>query len=225
MSLETDNQDVSSVTEPAVAAQDTSTEASRTPNSELAQRNFKELERRKNEAERRAQELEERLAAIERAKQIQPDEFDSMDDDAIVEVKHLKRLKKQMQELQNQRRPALSEEDIARVKYKDYDDFVSDETVETHLLSNPALAQMVKSSSNPYEAAYHLLKKLHNPAKKSNEPDLRKKLEEVASTPRSLNEAGAKNPSAKIGQSSMQENEERRQAALKRAQQYLSGNY
>jgi hypothetical protein len=226
MSDETASKDVSSVTEQAVAAQDVVTEASRTPNSEVAQRNFKELERRKNEAERRAQELEARLLEIERAKQSQPDEFDSLADDDTVEAKHLKKLKREIEALKNQKKPALSEEDIARIKYRDYDEYVSDETVETHLLSNPALAQMVRKSDNPYEAAYQLLKKLHTPTTKKSEPDLRKKLEEVSSTPRSLNEAGAKNPSASMGTgNTIAEIEARQAAALKRAQNYLGGNY
>lgn len=187
--------------------------------------NFRELERRRNEAEARARELELRLIELEKAKQQpQVDEFDSLDDDAIVEAKQLKKLKKEIQELKSQKSMGLSPEDISRIKFKDYDEVVSEQNVEAHLLSNPVLAQMVKSSANPYEAAYHLLKKFHKPAEKA--PDLTKKLEEVAAKPRSLNEAAAKTPglSSSSG-SSIADIEMRRQEALKRAQKYLGGYF
>lgn len=214
----------SGVTETLATTQEQSAEASSQQSKENSKEyNFRELERRKEEAERRAYNLEMRLNEIEKSKAAQPDEWDSMEDDAILEAKHVKKLRKEIQELKSQKSMGLSPEDISRLKFRDYDEVVSNENVQAHLLSNPVLAQMVKGSSNPYEAAYHLLKKFHKPADK--QPELSKKLDEAVAKPRSLNEAAPKSSGLGSSGSSIHDIESRRQEALKRAQKYLGGYY
>lgn len=227
MSLESNLDSTTGVNEILAQSQEQNTESqSAKEDSQVKSKeyNFRELERRKEEAERRARELEYRLMELEKAsKKPEIDEFDALDDGDIVEAKQLKKLKKEIQELKAQKNMGLSQEDISRIKFKDYDDVVSNENVEAHLLSNPVLAQMVRSSNNPYEAAYHLLKKFHKQPEKA--PDITKKLEEVAAKPRSLNEAPAKVPGGNSSGSSIADIEFRRQEALKRAQKHLGGYY
>lgn len=187
--------------------------------------NFRQLERGKLEAENRARELELKLHEIERLKSIEPDEFDSLKDDDYLEAKHIKKLRKEIQELKSQKNPGIDPQDLMRLKLRDYDDVVSDENVTAHLLSNPALEQMVRNAANPYEAAYHLLKKLTAKDAPKSPPASAKKLDDALAKPRSLNEASAKVSGLSSGQSSMAEIEGRRAEALKRAERYLGGFY
>lgn len=216
--------DESSVINEAVAeSRDMTTEVAQETKENSKEYNFRELRAAMAEKERRLQEMESRLQSMQTAKKEEPDEFDALDDDDIPSAKLIKKLSKELKEIKAQKsRSDISPEDVSRLKFRDYDEVVSEENVKAHLLSNPVLAQMVKGSANPYEAAYHLLKKFQKPAEKS--PDFTKKLEEVAQKPRSLNEAAPKSSGMGKG-SSMQDLEAARSEALKRAQKYLGGYY
>lgn len=129
-----------------------------------AEYNWAEL-RRQREKDR--EEMEALKTELNRLKKPEtPEEEDyGVNDDDLLEGKHLKELKRELKQLKTelQRKEASTMEDRLQMKYPDYADVVSTENIEYLKKHEPELAQSISSMQDPYQqavAAYKLLKKV-----------------------------------------------------------------
>lgn len=121
--------------------------------------NFREARKIMSEQNRRIHELEEHLRSSA-ANSAQPkDELEGVSDDEFLTRKQAEAiaLRKAQELLQEQEYSTL--EDRMRLKFKDYDDIVTEEHVKELIEDDRDLADSIKSSPNPYATAYKLIKK------------------------------------------------------------------
>ncbi len=127
--------------------------------------NFAEQRKLIEQQSRRLQELEER----ERQRSYAPpprepdDELEAIGKDELVSRKQAEKLieniaTRKAQEMMEQQAYATAE-DRVRLKYKDYDDVVTEDNVKELIEDDLEVSEAIKSSSNPYAAAYKLIKK------------------------------------------------------------------
>ncbi len=160
-----------------------------------AEYNFREARRLMQEQSRRIQELEER----ERQRNIQAapqpvDELEGLGQEDYLTRKQAEALAiRKAQELLAQQEFANAE-DRVRLKFKDYDDVVTDENVDELIKDDHEVADLIKSSSNPYAAAYKLIKKsaFYNEKGKKKAPDMTDKVVKNTQKPVSSNAVQAR---------------------------------
>lgn len=117
-----------------------------------------------------------------------PDEFE---DDDLVEGKHLKKLKKELKNIQSQLKEsqALSTEDRIKLNFPDYYSVVSPENLKYLEKNEPELAETLIHSPNAYNqrvAAYRIIKQLKGIGADPVSSE-RKKAEENSQKPLSVN--------------------------------------
>ncbi len=122
--------------------------------------NFAEARRLMQEQSRRIQELEAREYQRSQATQAEPvDELAGLGQEDYLTRKQAEALAiRKAQELMAQQEYATAE-DRARLKFKDYDEVVTDENIEDLIKDDHEVAELIKSSQSPYATAYKLIKK------------------------------------------------------------------
>jgi len=111
------------------------------------------------EQNRRIQELEQREYQRSQPQAEQVDELEGLGQEDYLTRKQAEALAlRKAQELLAQQEYATAE-DRVRLKHKDYDDVVSEDNVNELIKDDPEVADLIKSSQNPYAAAYKLIKK------------------------------------------------------------------
>ena len=155
-----ENTDVEVVVEPSspeIKSEGQQTQESKEPAYGSTEYNFREMRKVVEEQQKRIKELEAKAYQPVN----EPDEKDeeTLDEDDFLTVKQAKRLAlKETQELIRQQE-INTLEDRTRLKFKDYDDVVTEENV-TKLIDNDAdLSDSIRRASNPYATAYKLIKK------------------------------------------------------------------
>ncbi len=140
------------------------------PKKGTAEYNFKELrkkveaqEKETAEAKRIALEYQQRLRELEYgSRREEPKEEDDLADlssDDWLTVKQAEKLILRKAEELLAKKEFETLEDRVRLKFKDYDDVVSDENVAKLIEDDSDLAETLRNSPNPYTAAYKLIKK------------------------------------------------------------------
>lgn len=134
------------------------------------QESWKMLREKAERAERRADELE-RMILDAQSKQSEPEEDlnVSVDDDSLVEGKHLSKVNKKIQNLERQlkqyeQQSSLSSTEIKlKTQYPDFDSVVSADNLNNLRSMYPEIAHTINSSNDLYSkavAAYTMIKKL-----------------------------------------------------------------
>ena len=144
-----ENEDVEVVVEPSepeiTSEQSEQEEESKEPAYGSQEYNFREL---RKIAEEQQRELRELRAQVQRP--IQQEEPDDEEDDFLT--------KKQVREMLQQQEQA-SLEDKMRIRFKDYDDVVTEENIKKLIENDDDLADSIRRASNPYATAYKLVRK------------------------------------------------------------------
>lgn len=133
--------------------------------------NFEEMRKKVKQAERRARELEEQLAANEAKKAEVPEEDLSyhIEEDALVEGKHLSKVDKKIQRLENklkqyEQQSSLSATELRlKQQYSDFDFVVSADNLSKLAAEHPEIMQSINSNQDLYSkasSAYKLIKSL-----------------------------------------------------------------
>ena len=122
--------------------------------------NFAEARRIMQEQNRRIAELEERARYQHREPVAEPkDELEGLGPDEILTRRQAEAIAlRKAQEMMAERDLATAE-DRARLKFRDYDDVVTDQNVKDLIEDDPDLADAIRNSSNPHATAYKLIKK------------------------------------------------------------------
>lgn len=132
-------------------------EVSQEPQKGSPEYNFREMRKALEEQQRKIRELEGALSQQNTPSQQDEDEHFNPDD--FLTVKQAEKLAlRKAQELIQQREVATLE-DRVRLKFRDYDDVVSEDNVKQLIEDDPDIATTLQSSPNPYAAAYKLIKK------------------------------------------------------------------
>lgn len=128
-----------------------------------------QAERERDEALRIAQEMQEKLLGKKNVA-VEPDEEEfSIDDDALLEGKHLKKVTKYVKKLehelkQQQQQAALMAVEVKlKAQYPDFDKVVSTENLQSLRAVYPEIAATINASPDLYNkavSAYTMLKKL-----------------------------------------------------------------
>jgi adenylate cyclase class IV len=134
------------------------------------QESWKILREKAERAERRAAELEQALLATQKESESQDEDFDvRVDDDSLVEGKHLSKVSKKIQHLEKQLRQYEQQSTVSatevklKQKYPDFDAIVSVENLENLRSSYPEIAHTIDSSNDLYSkavTAYTMIKRL-----------------------------------------------------------------
>lgn len=122
--------------------------------------NFRQLESRLDEERQRRQELENYIRSRDLPQQqTAPVEEDLPSADDYISRKQAEAIfaRKARELLQEQ--DVATQEDRTRLRFKDYDDVVTDKNVQELIEGDDILAATLKTSPNPYESAYKLIKK------------------------------------------------------------------
>lgn len=142
------------------------------PKESSSERNFKALREKAERAERERDELIQKMRDIETAKQKVQEEQDDdwgISEDDIVEGKHLRKLKKELRNLQSQlkdneqRSYQMALEARLKIQFPDFDSVVSKENVEKLQKEYPEIAATLSSSKDLYSSAvsaYTFIKKI-----------------------------------------------------------------
>ena len=136
----------------------------------VPQDSWKTLREKADRAERRAEELE-RMIMEAQSKQPEPEEDlnVSVDDDSLVEGKHLSKVNRKIQNLEKQlkqyeQQSSLSATEIKlKTQYPDFDNVVSADNLNNLRSMYPEIAHTINSSSDLYSkavAAYTMIKRL-----------------------------------------------------------------
>lgn len=171
-----------------------------------AEHNWAETRRKMQELESKNREMQEQLTRLV-PKPVPQEEDYGIEDDAIVEGKHVKSLKKELSELKSyikQRETATVDERV-NLKYPDYAEVVTQENIELLKQTEPELAMSIYHTPDPYNqavAAYKLLKKVSNKPEQTNSLE-RKKAQENTQKPVSVQ---AVTKSSAIGNAHLFEN-------------------
>lgn len=178
-----------------------------------AEYNFREARKLMQEQSRRIQELEQREYQRGQAAQQEPvDELAGVGQEDYLTRKQAEALAiRKAQELMAQQEYATAE-DRVRLKYKDYDDTVTDENIEELIKDDHEVAELIKSSQNPYASAYKLIKKsaFYNEKSKKRAPDVTDKVTKNTQKPISSNAVQAR-PLAQANSYAFSSEEEKRQ--------------
>ncbi len=132
------------------------------------------LREKAEQAERRAQEAERLLQQYSSQKQQEYEQEDepediSLDEDSLVEGKHLAKVYKEVRQLKNQLKQYEQKSTVSAVElklkaqYPDFDNVVSGENLANLKAAYPEIAQTINSSSDLYSkavSAYTMIKKL-----------------------------------------------------------------
>lgn len=160
------------------------------------ERNFKVMRERAEQAERRARELEQQYAP---KPAVQAEDDFGIEDDSLIEGKHLKKYVRSMQEQLKQTKQQLdnfnmtSAEMQLKNKFNDFDAIVTDENLQRLAQAKPSLYRSIQSNPDlrdKGETAYDAIKMFLQPAKFESED---KRIEENRSKPRN---AATVNPQA-----------------------------
>lgn len=128
--------------------------------------NFRELRSQSDALKRVVDEQQQRIRELEygSAKPESPQDdidLDKLDGDDFLTVKQAQKLALRQAEELLRKRDFDQLEDRVRMKFKDYDDVVSEENVKKLVEDDDELADTLRHSPNPYTAAYKLIKKSH----------------------------------------------------------------
>lgn len=145
---------------------------------------WKLLREKAERAERRAAELEQALLAQNQKPQQDEEDFDvSVDDDSLVEGKHLSKVSKKIKHLEKQlkqyeQQSTLSATEVRlKQRYADFDAVVSVENLDNLRIHYPEIANTIDSSPDLYSkavTAYTMIKNLgispqHDPYRQEKE--------------------------------------------------------
>lgn len=159
-----------------------------------AEYNWAEMRRVKEELERGRERDREELAELRRQvqqfKSPSPEEEDSISDDEYAEGRHLKRLKKELNELKSsmQQKELSSMDERLHLRFTDYEEVMTPENVKLAEKLEPELAKVIGTYTDPYEkrvSAYRLIKRLT--AKQEGPSAEKKKAEANSQKPLSVN--------------------------------------
>lgn len=112
--------------------------------------NFAQLRKSKQQLQSRVEELEDHLAKLSQPKEAQEEEDFGIDDEDLAEGKHLKKVYKELRQLQKQ----LQDEKIASIpdrlksRFNDFDDVVTKENVEKLKMAEPELYATLTAGSD-----------------------------------------------------------------------------
>jgi hypothetical protein len=153
--------------------------------------NWAEARRKQRELEQRLKEQEELIKRFQSPKK-EEDEI-GLEDDALVEGKHIRKLKKEIEALkaQQQEREQNAFKELLEVKYPDFESVVSSENIETLKQTEPDIAEYLASVKDPHKQAreaYKWMKKL-GIGTQQKEPMEKKKAIENSQKPISVNAA------------------------------------
>jgi len=158
------NPDVQELVQPVEteAVQETETQESHQPQKGSKEYNFRELEKSLQEERQHRIRLESYVNSIQQQMQQphqeEPEEDDSSADEYISRKQAEAIASRKAKELLQQQEVA-SLEDRTRLKYRDYDDVVTDNNIKELIEDDRELVEFLKSSPNPYATAYKLIKK------------------------------------------------------------------
>ncbi len=143
-----------------------------------AEYNFREARKLMQEQSRRIQELEQREYQRSQVNQVEPvDELEGLGQEDYLTRKQAEALAtRKAHELMAQQEQATAE-DRARLKFRDYDDVVTDDNIDELIKDDPEVADLIRSSQHPHVTAYKLIKKTASFQQKSNKrtnPDVEK---------------------------------------------------
>lgn len=130
------------------------------PSQGSSEYNFREMRKSLEESQRRIRELEMMASRNSAPQQEDEDDDDEpITGDDFVTAKQVEKLAlRKAQELIKQKE-VESLEDRMRLKYKDYDEIVTEENVKQLIEDDRDLADSIRSAPNPYGTAYKLIKK------------------------------------------------------------------
>lgn len=132
-------------------------EISQEPQKGSSEYNFREMRKALEEQQRKIRELEGALSQQNASSH--EDEDEQLSGDDFLTVKQAEKLAlRKAQELIQQREVATLE-DRMRLKFKDYDEVVTEENVKQLIEDDQDLAYTLQNSPNPYAAAYKFIKK------------------------------------------------------------------
>ena len=156
---EEENQNVEEVVQPS-EPETVPESIAKEPQKGSAEYNFREARKLMQEQSRRIQELEAREYQRQQAMQAEPvDELAGLGQEDYLTRKQAEALAiRKAQELMAQQEQATAE-DRARLKYRDYDDVVTDDNIDELIKDDPEVADLIRSSQNPHATAYKLIKK------------------------------------------------------------------
>lgn len=162
-------------------------------------KNFRELRRILKEQQTRIRELEQ-VAAPRYQEALPPEEEEeSINPDDIPTWKQVqKAIKKEAEKRAREivgEHHAMTAEDRFRAKNRDYDEVVTEDNVRQLVDDDPVLADTIRNSPNPYEAAYKLIKKTSFYKKPEGASDA-KRIQENAKKPVSSNAVKTERPLA-----------------------------
>jgi hypothetical protein len=155
---EEENMNVEEVVQPQETVSVEAASTSKEPEKGSQEYNWKEARREMSEAQRRIQELEAALRN-QVAQPVNKDELDGVGDDDFLTRKQAEALAIRKAQEMMQEQEIASQEDRMRLKFKDYDDVVTEENVKDLIEDDHDLQETIKSSPNPYATAYKLIKK------------------------------------------------------------------
>jgi len=192
-----ENQDVEVVVEPSepeITSEEQSPQegVSKEPAYGSQEYNFRELRKIAEEQQRRIRELEAR----QNQQQAPVEEEEVLDGDDFLTVKQAEKLalRKAQELIKQQEIDTL--EDRTRMKFKDYDDVVTEENVKKLIEDDADLADSIRRASNPYATAYKLIRKtsfhkkeVEEKAKKSSDVE---KMQKNSTKPGSANAVTSK---------------------------------
>jgi hypothetical protein len=126
--------------------------------------NFRELRRQLDEQKRLVDEQQHRIRELEYGSTKDESPNDDIDlsklaDDDLLTVKQAQKIALRQAEQLLQQRDFDQLEDRTRLKFKDYDEVVTEENVKKLIEDDNELADTLKNSPNAYAAAYKLIKK------------------------------------------------------------------
>lgn len=134
------------------------------------QESWKTLREKAERAERRAAELERALLESQKESEYEDEDLDvKIDDDSLVEGKHLSKVSKKIQYLEKQLRQYEQQSTVSstevklKQKYPDFDAIVSVENLDNLRNSYPEIAHTIDSSNDLYSkavTAYTMIKRL-----------------------------------------------------------------
>lgn len=153
-------------------SQEQSEQAVSEPQQGSQEYNFREMRKIVEEQQQRIRELENVRYQQPEAAVEEEEDSSSYDEDDFLTVKQAKKLAaKQVREMIEQQEFDTLE-DRMRMKFKDYDDVVSEENVKKLVENDSDLTDSLRRAANPYATAYKLIKKS---AFYSNDNELRNK--------------------------------------------------
>ncbi len=147
------------VAQPSETAEVQETPVAKDPVRGSAEYNFRELRQKMEELQRQNQQLEMKLQYQPRNEPEPVDELANIKDDDWLSAKQAKVLAMRTVQEYMDSQAATQVEDKMRIRYKDYDDVVSNENIKELIEDDREFADALASSANPALAAYKAIKK------------------------------------------------------------------